>query len=132
MLGLCAEAGLVEAGVVAVDGSKFAAAASDSAIRTYEEIAREVLAEAGRIDAAEDQRLRRARGDELPEQLSTRGGRQAWLGRQRSASSASAPPRSGRSRGTATSGRALPPPLGLGLAAEHRENRAYEAYRARG
>jgi transposase len=36
VLGLCAEAGLVRAGVVAVDGSKFRAAASDGAIRTYE------------------------------------------------------------------------------------------------
>jgi transposase len=31
VLGLCAEAGLVRAGVVAVDGSKFRAAASDAA-----------------------------------------------------------------------------------------------------
>lgn len=46
VLGLCAEAGLVRAGVIAVDGSKFAAAASDAAIRRYEEIAAEVLAEA--------------------------------------------------------------------------------------
>jgi len=38
VLTLCAEAGLVEVGVIAVDGSKFAAAASDSAIRTYEQI----------------------------------------------------------------------------------------------
>src|ERR671910_1380390 len=55
VLGLCAEAGLVEVGVIAVDGSKFAAAASDSAIRAYEELAKEILAEAGRIDAAEDE-----------------------------------------------------------------------------
>jgi transposase len=55
VLGLCAEAGLVRAAVIAVDGSKFRAAASDSAIRTYEEIAAEVLAEAAQIDAAEDQ-----------------------------------------------------------------------------
>jgi transposase len=54
VLGLCAEAGLVRVGVIAVDGSKFQAAASDSAIRGYEEIAAEVLAEAAEIDAAED------------------------------------------------------------------------------
>jgi len=41
--------------VIALDGSKLAAAASDSAIRTYEQIAAEILAEAGRIDAAEDE-----------------------------------------------------------------------------
>src|ERR687897_755033 len=43
VVGLCAEAGLVRTGVVAVDGSKFAASASDGAIRTYEQIAREIL-----------------------------------------------------------------------------------------
>jgi transposase len=72
VLGLCAEAGLVRAGVIAVDGSKYAAAASDSAIRTYEEIAAEVLAEAARIDAAEDEIHGEARGDELPEHLASR------------------------------------------------------------
>ncbi len=79
VLGLCAEAGLVEVGVLAVDGSKFAAAASDSAIRTYEQIAEEILAEAGRIDAAEDEIHGEARGDELPEHLRSREGRRAWL-----------------------------------------------------
>jgi transposase len=79
VLGLCAEAGLVRAGVIAVDGSKFAAAASDSAIRTYEEIAAEVLAEAAQIDAAEDAIHGEDRGDELPEHLRSRGGRRAWL-----------------------------------------------------
>src|SRR5680860_1058847 len=79
VLGLCAEAGLVRAGVVAVDGSKFRAAASDGAIRSYEEIAAEVLAEAGEIDAAEDERYGPARGDELPEGLRTANGRRAWL-----------------------------------------------------
>src|SRR5712691_8430081 len=47
VLGLCAEAGLVEVGVIALDGSKFAAAASDEAIRAYERLAAEILAEAG-------------------------------------------------------------------------------------
>ena len=79
VLGLCAEAGLVEVAVLAVDGSKFRAAASDGAIRTYEEIAEEILAEAGRIDAAEDERYGDARGDELPEHLRSREGRRAWL-----------------------------------------------------
>lgn len=79
VLGLCAEAGLVRAGVLAVDGSKFAASASDSAIRPYEEIAKEILAEADRIDRAEDEIHGEARGDELPEQLRTSGGRRAWL-----------------------------------------------------
>lgn len=79
VLGLCAEAGLVDVGVIAVDGSKFAAAASDRAIRTYEQIAAEILEEAGRIDDAEDKIHGEARGDELPEHLAGRGGRRAWL-----------------------------------------------------
>src|SRR5918995_4265756 len=52
VLGLCARAGLVETAVLAVDGSKFEASASDHASRSYEQIAEEILAEAGRIDAA--------------------------------------------------------------------------------
>jgi transposase len=79
ILALCAEAGLVEVGVIAVDGSKFAAAASDRSIRTYEQIATEILDEAGRIDAAEDDIHGPARGDELPEQVARREGRRAWL-----------------------------------------------------
>jgi len=79
VLGLCAEAGLVDVGVLAVDGTKLAAAASDRAIRTYEQIASEILEEAGRIDAAEDEVHGEARGDELPEHLASRGGRRAWL-----------------------------------------------------
>jgi transposase len=79
ILALCAEAGLVEVGVIAVDGSKFAAAASDRSIRTYEQIATEILDEAGRIDAAEDDIHGPARGDELPEHVARREGRRAWL-----------------------------------------------------
>jgi Transposase DDE domain/Transposase domain (DUF772) len=79
VLGLCADAGLVCVGVVAVDGSKFAASASDKAIRSYGQIAREILEEAGRIDAAEDELHGPGRGDELPEQLASREGRRAWL-----------------------------------------------------
>jgi hypothetical protein len=79
VLGLCAAAGLVRAGVLAVDGSKFRASASDGAIRTYEEIAAEILAEAAEIDAAEDEIHGDARGDELPEQLTTQHGRKGWL-----------------------------------------------------
>jgi transposase len=79
VLSLCADAGLVSVGVVAVDGSKFAASASDKAIRSYEQIATEIIEEAGRIDAAEDDIHGPARGDELPEHLTTREGRRAWL-----------------------------------------------------
>jgi transposase len=79
ILGLCADAGLVSVGVVAVDGSKFAASASDRAVRSYDQIAAEIIEEAGRIDAAEDELHGPARGDELPEHLAKREGRRAWL-----------------------------------------------------
>jgi transposase len=79
VLGLCAQAGLVEVGVVAVDGTKLAAMASNHSNRSYEQIAAEILAEAGRIDAAEDELLGEARGDELPAHLASREGRRAWL-----------------------------------------------------
>src|SRR5215218_1190396 len=79
VLGLCAEAGLVEVAVLAVDGTKLEASASNHATRSYEQIAQEILAEAGRIDAAEDEVHGEARGDELPEHLASREGRRAWL-----------------------------------------------------
>jgi len=76
VLGLCVEAGIASAAVVAVDGTKVAADASGHRDRSHEEIAREILAEAGRIDAAEDELYGERRGDELPEELRTRRGRQ--------------------------------------------------------
>jgi transposase len=79
VLSLCADAGLVSVGVVAVDGSKFAASASDRAVRSYEQIAAEIIEEAGQVDAAEDELHGPARGDELPEHLAKREGRRAWL-----------------------------------------------------
>jgi transposase len=133
VLGLCVEAGLVRAGVIAVDGSKFRAAASDAALRSYEEIAAEVLAEAARIDAAEDERYGEARGDELPEHLSTRGGRRAWLrgAKQRlEAARAAKPepvPRDREQRLAICRSR-----LVEDWRVEHQANRGYEAYRARG
>jgi transposase len=72
VLALCARAGLVSVGVVALDGSLLAGNASQGATRTYASIREEVermLAEAARADAAEDERLGDARGDELPAEL---------------------------------------------------------------
>jgi transposase len=79
VLGLCGAAGLVRVGLIAIDGTKVAANASRDANRSYEQIARELLEEARRIDEAEDERYGEARGDELPEQLRTREGRRAAL-----------------------------------------------------
>jgi hypothetical protein len=72
VLALCAKAGLVSVGVVALDGSLLAGNASPQATRTYASIREEVermLAEAARADAEEDERLGDARGDELPSEL---------------------------------------------------------------
>src|SRR4051794_9895288 len=79
VLGLCARAGLVKVGIVAVDGTKVAAAATHHATRDYEQIAKEILEEAAEIDAAEDELYGEARGDELPEGLRTSGDRRKWL-----------------------------------------------------
>ena len=79
VLALCARSGLVRVGVVAVDGTKIAAAATHHATRTYEQIAREILEDAARVDAAEDELFGEARGDELPEGLRTSGDRRRVL-----------------------------------------------------
>ena len=72
VLALCARAGLVSVGVVALDGSLLAGNSSPGATRSYSSICYEVkriLAEAAQADAAEDERLGDARGDELPAEL---------------------------------------------------------------
>src|SRR4051812_1698112 len=79
VLALCARAGLVRVGLVAVDGTKVSADATHHATRSYEQIAREILEEAARIDAAEDELFGEARGDELPEGLRTSGDRRKVL-----------------------------------------------------
>jgi transposase len=79
VLSLCRRAGLVRVGVVAVDGTKIAANASRTANRGYEQIAREILAEAAETDRREDELYGEARGDELPERLRTSQGRRAAL-----------------------------------------------------
>jgi transposase len=79
VLGLCRQAGLVEVGMIAIDGTKIAANASLDANRSYEAIAREILEEAAETDRREDELYGSARGDELPEQLRTREGRRAAL-----------------------------------------------------
>jgi transposase len=104
VLGLCAQAGLIRTGVLAVDGSKFAADASDSAIRSYEKLAEEIVAEAGRIDDAEDEIYGSKRGDELPEHVSTHTGADNGSKRRRSGSTPSAPPPKRKSHAHASSG----------------------------
>jgi transposase len=73
VLALCVKAGLVDTGVVAIDGTKFGADASFFANRNREQLAEEILAEAEAVDAAEDEMFGDRRGDELPAEWS--GGR---------------------------------------------------------
>lgn len=79
MLALCARAGLVSLGVVAIDSTKIAANASGDANRSYEQIAAELLGEAKAIDEAEDQQFGQARGDELPREMADPASRRARL-----------------------------------------------------
>jgi transposase len=81
VLALCARAGMVRVGTVAVDSTKMAADASLGANRTYDGLraeARRIFEQAAEIDAAEDELYGERRGDELPEDLAdpkTRAGR---------------------------------------------------------
>jgi transposase len=81
-LRLCAAAGMVRLGTVALDGTKVAANAADKANRTLDKLEGEVaqiLAEAAEADQAEDLKHGPARGDELPAALARPTGRLARL-----------------------------------------------------
>ena len=91
VLGLCAEAGLVRPGVVAIDGTKMAGNASRESTRDFGQIAREIMAEARAIDEAEDELYGDERGDELPEQLRTREGRAEFFRQARERRAAETP-----------------------------------------
>ena len=83
VLRLCAQAGLVKVGVVALDGTKMKANAALEANRSYEHIEEEVkkmLAEAAAKDKEEDEKYGKdKRGDELPEGLRKREDRLSRL-----------------------------------------------------
>jgi transposase len=81
-LKLCAAAGMVRLGVVALDGTKMAASAANPASRTREKIEAEVveiLRQAAEADQREDLAHGQARGDELPAALASKAGRLARL-----------------------------------------------------
>jgi hypothetical protein len=130
VLGLCARAGMVQVGVIAIDGTKMHANASQHANRDYERIARQILGEADEIDREEDAIHGRERGDELPPELATREGRQQWLrGAKRDldeqrAAEARPIPRSRQQRFVEAKRR-----LDEELAVECAANTAYEHYR---
>ncbi len=85
VLGLCQQAGMVKLGNVGLDGTKIRANASRHKAMSYGRmverepqlaaIVKEILDEAEAIDAEEDELYGDARGDELPDHLSTKQGR---------------------------------------------------------
>jgi transposase len=83
VLRLCAEGGLVDSGVVAIDGTRIAANASRERNREFEQIAMEIIERVRATDEAEDEEFGEARGDELPEELRTPEGRKEFLRRAR-------------------------------------------------
>jgi transposase len=133
VLSLCAQAGLVGVSVVAVDGTKVHANASQHSNRDYEQIAREILAEAAETDRLEDEQFGEARGDELPPELASEQGRRGWLrdARRRLEAERDANPKPvprSRPARVKESKRRLEEELW----AECQANDAYEGYRARG
>jgi transposase len=83
-LRLCAAAGMVRLGLVALDGTKVAANAAERANRTHAHLeaqVAELLQQAAEADRAEDQQHGAARGDELPRALAGRAERLARLQR---------------------------------------------------
>lgn len=84
VLVLCASAGMVALGVVAIDGTKIAANAAGSANRTRGWVRRQaerLVAEHRATDAAEDAEFGDRRGDELPEELADPVKREAAIRR---------------------------------------------------
>jgi len=55
VLKLCARAGMVKVGTIAVDGTRMLASASKDRTVDYEQLARTILEEAAEVDAAEDE-----------------------------------------------------------------------------
>lgn len=117
VLRLCAAAGLVSVGTIAIDGTKVGADAALDKNRKAEWIRHQVaviLAEATATDAAEDAQGDLFGFDELPVELSTRSGRlgrlQAALARieaEEEAARAEARERAAKAREAATEGRKL-------------------------
>ena len=82
VLKLCATAGLVASGVVAIDGTKLSASAASDSNVDYDRIARGIIGEAIKTDRAEDEEHGDARGDEFGPELATEAGRRAWIVRE--------------------------------------------------
>jgi transposase len=89
VLRLCAAAGMVQVGVVSIDGTKIAANAARGANRSHDavreearRIAEAIVAEAAKVDAAEDSGVGHDRSDDdLPPGFAERSGRAANIKR---------------------------------------------------
>ncbi len=79
VVALCITEGLVQTGVVAIDGTKIEADVSAASSATRRQIVDEILEEAEAVDAAEDLEYGARRGDELPAQWVDRRDRRARL-----------------------------------------------------
>lgn len=73
VLALCVSAGIVDASVIAIDGTKIEADASFFANRNREQLAQAILDEAEQTDTAEDELFGDSNGNDLPAQWA--GGR---------------------------------------------------------
>ncbi|HEX6676608.1 MAG TPA: transposase [Actinomycetes bacterium] len=81
-LKLCAAAGMVNVGVVALDGTKVAGNCADKANRSLDRLdaeVAEILKQAADADRREDRQYGDARGDELPAALASKASRLARL-----------------------------------------------------
>lgn len=133
VLRLCAKAGMVSVGTIAVDGTRIAANASRDATVDYEQLARTILEEAAEVDVAEDEQFGDRRGDELPEKLTDEYGRRAWLRQavrelEREREQAGEPVKRDRAPRLREAKRRMDQELW----AQQRANDAYEGWRARG
>jgi transposase len=111
-LKLCAAAGMVRLGLVALDGTKIEANAAAAANRTHAHLeaqVAELLAQAAATDQAEDHEYGAARGDELPRALAGRAERLARLHRPRPTWRPRPPP---ASSATSNESSSWPPPPG--------------------
>jgi transposase len=122
VLELCQEAGLVEVGVISIDGTKIRANASRGANRAYEKLVADILKEAEETDQWEDGLFGAGRGDEPPEHLRTEEGRRAAFKAAKERLAAKA----GRSEESEVARFELDPEfstIGQGRRAWHREGR---------
>ena len=79
VLSLCADAGMVKVGVIAIDGTKVHANASQHSNRDYEQIAREISAEAARPIGVRTSSTGISAVTSCRRSLATGEGRRAWL-----------------------------------------------------